>query len=229
MQKYDCPSCGAEITFQSSISVSCVCAYCRSLVVRHDTNVDAIGKMAELPRDISPFQLGTSGVYKNIPFTLIGRLKRAWSDGYWNEWFMLTDTGKKGWLAEAQGFLAISFEEEMYEEERQANKRIKFLKPMSARMIRNKHYTVVDIKEAECIGSEGELPFAICQGIKTKSVDLLGSDGEFASFEYAEDIPPKFFTGEYVEFNQLRFSNLRPLPGWDVVRQPHPIKIQKVP
>ena len=110
MQTCNCPSCGAEVKFQSSVSMTCVCPYCRSLIVRHDKDVEAIGKMAELPDDISPFQIGTTGSYNNVHFSLIGRVRMSWEDGGWNEWFLWFDDGKKGWLAEAQGFLAISFE-----------------------------------------------------------------------------------------------------------------------
>src|SRR5579884_2268728 len=163
MPSFNCPSCGAELTFRSSVSVSCVCPYCRSLVVRHDTNVEAIGKMADLPADISPFQIGTTGKYKHISFTLVGRVKIGWHDGCWNEWFMFTDEGKKGWLAEAQGSLAISFETELPPG--------KALPPAqslpSLGQILSLHdafFTVTDLKQAECLGSEGELPFPAPKG-----------------------------------------------------------------
>jgi hypothetical protein len=209
MRPFTCPSCGAQIGFQSAVTVSCVCPYCRSLVVRHDTNVEAIGVMAELPDDISPFQLGTAGIYKNIHFSLIGRLKVGWSDGCWNEWFMLTDEGKKGWLAEAQGFLAVSFEAEELGVPQTAPKLGQFL------TLHNKQFSVADVKQSECIGSEGELPFAAPKGRKTTSVDLISSDGGFACIEYNEMNAARFYIGEYMEFDALRFSNLRDLPGWD--------------
>lgn len=231
MTKFNCPSCGAEITFRSSITVSCVCEYCRSLVVRRDTDVEAIGKMAQLPQDISPFQIGTSGVYKGIAFTLIGRLRIGWEDGAWNEWFMFSDDGRKGWLAEAQGSLAISFEEDLPEGEAVATKGIRNEKIITLSdmpklgisiIINHKTYSVVDIKESECIASEGELPFVSPQGRKTKSVDLLGSGGEFACIEYSENAKVKRFIGEYVEFDDLKFSNLRELTGWGSQRSKIP-------
>lgn len=230
MQKFNCPSCGAEITFQSSVSVSCVCPYCRSLVVRHDKDVEAIGKMAELPDDISPFQIGTAGKFKNVSFTLIGRMKIGWHDGSWNEWFMFSDDGRKGWLAEAQGFLAVSFEVEgglNPDNERALKEHIGKMEnspwDSSAEsssalglliVIQNKHFEVADVKQAECIGSEGELPFTAPKGRKTTSIDLLGKNGEFAGIEYDDSGKPRLFVGEYAEFDDLKFSNLRELPGW---------------
>jgi hypothetical protein len=220
MKKYNCPSCGAEITFQSALSVTCVCPYCRSLVVRHDTDVETIGKMAELPDDISPFQIGTAGIYKGVHFGIIGRLKVGWEDGCWNEWFLYMDTGKKAWLAEAQGFLAVIFEEDLTTSLAHADF---YSVPELGehKTIAGKNYTVSDIKDTECVGSEGELPFAAPQGRKVKAVDLVGGNSGFAGIEYSDGEQPSIFTGEYVEFTDLHFSNLRELPGWKLP-QPKP-------
>jgi len=59
------------VTFQSSIAVFAVCPYCRSMVVRHDVNVEAIGQMAQLPPDLSPLQIGAHGEMDGQGFTLI--------------------------------------------------------------------------------------------------------------------------------------------------------------
>jgi len=44
----NCPSCGAAITFQSAISILAICHYCKSTLIRHDLELENIGKMAEL-------------------------------------------------------------------------------------------------------------------------------------------------------------------------------------
>ncbi len=212
MQKltFNCPSCGAEVVFKSSLSVYAVCKYCSSMIVRHDVDVESIGKMATLPDDMSPIQIGTEGSYRGVRFNIIGRMKIGWEDGSWNEWFMVSNDGRKGWLAEAQGFYAVSFEDD------DALKTIKtestpklgtYLK------LSNQKLKVVDIKKATCIGSEGELPFPAPQGRKTTSIDLLGPAGEFASIEI-ESEKWRIYTGHYVEWNDLRCQNLRPLEGW---------------
>jgi len=226
MQTFNCPSCGAEITFKSSVSVSCVCPYCRSLVVRNDKDVEAIGKMAELPDDISPFQIGTAGKYKNINFTLIGRMKIGWENGVWNEWFLFSDDGKKGWMAEAQGSLVISFEEEIPAGEPIAtygvNDTVTSLDTVPALgnhlHIHDIWYAINDIKKAQCIGSEGELPFPAAKGRTTTSIDMQSTKGEFAGLEFDNAGKPRLFIGEYVEFDDLHFTSLRGLPGWQIKR-----------
>jgi hypothetical protein len=218
MQTYRCPSCGAEIKFQSPVSVTCICPYCRSLVVRHDKDVEAIGKMAELPDDISPFQIGTEGVYRGAHFALIGRVIIGWEDGRWNEWFMHVDDGKKAWLAEAQGFLAISFEHPL---DLGPKEQLQSAKLNDVVTLGGVRFSVADIKEAECVGSEGELPLVAPKGRKTTSIDLIGRKGEFASVEFAkESQEARCYVGEYVEFDALRFFGLRELPGWKMPLNP---------
>lgn len=86
-----CPSCGAPVVFQSASSVFAVCAYCSSTLVRHDQNLEDIGKMAALVEDRSPLQLGTEGSYKGVHFALIGRIQIKYEQGIWNEWHLLFD------------------------------------------------------------------------------------------------------------------------------------------
>lgn len=217
MRKYNCPSCGAEVVFTSNLSVYAVCKYCSSMIVRHDLDVEAIGTMAALPDDMSPFQIGTQGYYQGTGFTLAGRMKIGWEDGSWNEWFMATDDGRRGWLAEAQGFYAVCFETEpppldfagraIQDHNHPGN----FIG--STQLIGNQKLRVVDVKKATCIGSEGELPFAAPQGRQTLPVDLLGPHGEFGCVEI-EPGKLRAFSGRYVDWKALRCSNARQFDGW---------------
>ena len=109
MLTLSCPACGAALPFKSRVSVFAVCSYCAATVVRHDLELETLGKMAALPPDTSPLQIGTAGQYDGKRFELVGRLKISWEDGTWNEWYALFDDGRDGWLAEAQGFLMMSF------------------------------------------------------------------------------------------------------------------------
>src|SRR5579859_6266708 len=107
--KAQCPSCGAEVEFKSTLSVFSVCPFCHSTLVRRDLKLETLGKMAELPEDMSPFQVGTAGKFEGHPFELLGRVRLAWDDGSWNEWFAQFSNGREGWLAEAQGITLMSF------------------------------------------------------------------------------------------------------------------------
>lgn len=216
MRTFACPSCGAQGAFHSAISVYAVCAYCQSMVMRQDVDVTAFGKMAALPPDMSPLQIGTDGTLDGVPFSLLGRVKTGWQDGVWNEWFMLTDEGRKGWVVEAQGFLACCFELPMETDgQLLINRSFDKWTPRPGERVTagGTTYAVVDIKQATCLGSEGELPFIANVGRKSLVVDLADGEQQFASLEIHQG-EARFYRGRYVAFDALSLTNLRPLEGW---------------
>jgi hypothetical protein len=211
MKSCNCPSCGANIPFQSSLSVYAICKYCSSMVVRRDLDVESIGTMAALPQDMSPFQIGAQGKFDGVGFGIIGRMKLSWEDGDWNEWFIVSEDGRKGWLAEAQGFYAVSFE--IAENKKLEAKNLNSLEVGSFLKLSDNLLKIIDIKEATCVGCEGELPFVAPIGRKTKSFDLVGKSGEFASIEI-ENYHRRVYLGRYVDWKDLHCQNFRILEGW---------------
>ncbi len=206
-----CPSCGAEVVFRSKASVFAVCSFCKSTLVRQDMNLDLLGKMAELQDDPTPLQVGTKGTFSGQTFELIGRLKVAYDDGSWNEWYAMFGGDKVGWLAEAQGFYAVCFPFEgrifsIPREDEIMPKTVVDLSPQGK-------FQVEDMREVHCVYSEGELPMNAVKGRKSLSVDLADHDGGMATIEYA-DPETRVFIGEYVEFDDLQFQNLRHIDGW---------------
>ncbi len=209
MKKYFCPSCGAEVKFESSISVFLVCRYCRSTLVRKDLNLEALGKMAELKDDATPLQIGTLGHFKSA-FVLIGRVSVSWDEGFWNEWYVRFSDGREAWLSEAQGLYMMSLRVENAIQAPKVNE----IKLDSSIQIGKILYTVDDIKNVTYSFAEGELPFVAEQGFKGVSVDLLHGEDDFASISYGKNEDIDVFVGQYIEFEQFHFQNLRKIDGW---------------
>jgi hypothetical protein len=206
MAEYACPACGAPIPFRSSFSVYAVCSFCGSTVLRTDRDVSLIGKQADLPEEISPLQVGTSFVRQDR-YELLGRVRMSWADGAWTEWFV-SGRGGKGWLAEAQGFLALSFEAPVTHDLAGS------LPPLGAVVeIGGQPFRVSDIKQATCLGAEGELPFAAPKGRTATYYDMVSPSWGFAGLEESPE-GRRLYLGEYVDFDTLQFSNLRPVEGW---------------
>ena len=209
MTQVNCPSCGANVVFRSTASVFMVCEYCRSTLVRHDLDVENVGKMADLKLDGSPLQLGALGSYRGVHFSAVGRIQYRFDKGVWNEWYLLFDDMRGGWLGEARGNYAVSFVTEVAET-------IPPLKEVEAgRWIRlgNVEFETIDVQTAHVISGEGELPFQVGAGYEAPVVDLQGSGRQFATIDYSE-AKPLVFIGEYVEFDQLGLSGLRTFDGW---------------
>lgn len=212
MQKLPCPSCGGELSFRSSTSLFTVCPYCRSNVIRKDMDLEKIGEMADLPPDLSPIQIGTMGRYAKSKFYVAGRIIYTWTDGTWNEWYLLFDNGKTGWLSEAQGEFAVSFPMNIMTcpSESELN--------LGSEYTANKHkFYVSDIKSVRYIGSEGELPFKALSQYRSTVYDFSSKENLFLSMEFPIDKQEAnvyAYHGKYVELSQLSLINKRMLEGW---------------
>lgn len=209
MRTCNCPACGAEVKFQSAVSVFAVCEYCKSTLVRHDLDIEAIGKMAQLSEDWSPMQLGTQGRYLKTSFSLVGRVRLRWERGSWDEWFCVYDDQRYGWLSEAQGIYHLSFPVE----NPGRLPGVSEMDPGRVVQLAGKSYQVTDKKSVTCAYSEGELPFPAVIGRASVSVDLTSTKGGFACIDYSDE-GVHAYAGEYLEFDDLRFSFLREIDGW---------------
>ena len=205
-----CPSCGGEVLFRSRFSTFATCSYCQSMLIRQDHSVADLGKTAALAPDMSPLQIGVQGKFDRVDFEIVGRMRLSWSDGNWSEWYVMFYDGRDGWLAEAQGTYAVSFE-------RRNAESLPLLDQVkvgtSWQFEGSDTYQVDDIKEVICTGSEGELPFHGAKGRRSTGVDLSGQGLTFASLDYAEQ-RTALYLGRYVEFEQLHLTGLRELDGW---------------
>jgi DNA-directed RNA polymerase subunit RPC12/RpoP len=205
MMQASCPSCGGEMKFVSKSTLYAACPYCSSLILRKDLDVELVGKLGQLQDDGTPVQLGTRGRYRGRGFQVIGRIQYRFGAGFWNEWYLDID----GWLGETQGMYAVLFRVQPAE-------RIPKYFELSVGAtvtIAGKPYDVKEKQASHCVGGEGELPFAIESDYEAPVADLVGPDARFATIDYSEE-PPLVFAGEYVEFDQLEFTNLRQVPGW---------------
>lgn len=186
-----------------------VCEYCSSTLVRHDLNLENLGKMAELQVDGSPLQLRATGRYRGVPFTVVGRIQLRYPQGLWNEWHLLFDDERSGWLGESTGVYGVSFLTALEDK----LPRFEDLKPEQIVVLNGKTYEVTDLEKAFCVAGQGELPFQIGPGYSAPSADLAGPGNGYATLDYSDD-PPAVYLGEYVEFEDLHLSGLKEINGW---------------
>jgi hypothetical protein len=188
-----------------------VCSHCQSLLVRRDASLESIGRVAAVPEDLSPLQLGTAGSFDGHRFALVGRLRKTWAQGSWNEWCAAFDDQRFGWLAEAQGDLVMTFARGPVADVPAGLQEL----AMGGRWtIDGQAYTVSDIKQVACTGAEGELARGgTVSALLMTSMDLRGPGLTFATWELAGD-QAQLFSGRFVEFEECRFTQLRVLEGW---------------
>lgn len=203
--KYQCPSCGANVEFRSKATVSLTCGYCQSVLVRHDANLELIGKVAELFDDVTPLQVRASGRVPEGSFALLGRVRWKWSDGAWNEWFMSFNNGKTGWLAEAQGSYSACVEKKATPTSLPP---LVELSPGKQVQIDGTVYEVDDIKKAEAHALEGEMPVVVKPGTRKITVDMSDKEGRYACLEYSDD-GVRLYVGRHYDLAELKLTGLR--------------------
>lgn len=206
----DCPNCGASIAFRWSSAVQTTCPYCRSILVRHDVDLERVGVVADLPETSTPIQLGTEGAFGSDAFVVVGRIAYEYERGGWNEWYCVAGGGASSfWLSDAQLEYAVSREAVPASPLPDAS----VVRPGTAIATREGELAVTTLTRARYRGVEGELPFAYWDKREVLFADLGAEDGRFGTIDYSE-APPLLFTGAYVEFEALNLRNLREFEGW---------------
>lgn len=193
------------------------CAHCQSLVLREGMGAEAIGEVAVVPFDVSPVQLGTSFTVAGLPMTTVGRVRWSWSAGSWNEWFLRADDGSVRWLAEAMGMFMLTVERPDILEQPLAQILVQggTLIPGGDLEVDGEVYVVTDVKDAQCLGSEGDLPFATLPGRQMTNVDFRAAGGGALSLQRDADGTTAWL-GWWFELAGLSPKGLRAIAGWTV-------------
>lgn len=216
-----CPSCGAEVPLRSVGLPYAVCAYCQSIIIRGDVP-QVVGKSAVVPFDVSPIQIGSEIEHGGSPYTVIGRVRWGWSQGSWNEWLLRGADGSTRWLGEAMGTFMLLAEHPASLDEPLARD---FAKGQSIALhaaidVEGTRFEATDIKQAACLGGEGDLPFPASLDWTMASVDFRSIDGR--AFNLQRDAQgTTAWLGSYANLTELKPRNLRVLEGWKI-----PAKLQ---
>ncbi|WP_419809572.1 DUF4178 domain-containing protein [Sphingomonas sp.] len=216
----NCPNCGAALRFRSAELAVKVCDYCRSTIVRKGEVLENVGKAAEVPGDVSPLQVGVRGRDLTTAFEIVGRVRWGYADGAWNEWCLLYADGSYGWLGEASGRLMLLREAETSMFSGEAVARLSTggtVEPGMVAAIGGLDYSVSDVQQVGCIGSEGELPYPTPIGTKAVSVDLQRPDGRTASLQ-TDGGQVSAYAGRYVTLADIAATGLRQFDGWPMPR-----------
>ena len=206
----NCPQCGAKVEFRWSGAVQAVCEFCGSILVRTDLDLKKVGSVADLAmEDASPIQINTEGVSDNKAFVVVGRIMYEYEQGGWNEWHLMFNDGTFGWLSDAQLEWSVT--------KQYASPHVPYapdkISPGTTLTFGNTDFEVTTVTRAHYKGVEGQLPFEYWDKSEVLFIDLRTRGREFATLDYSEP-QPLLFIGRFVEFEELRLTNLRQFEGW---------------
>ncbi len=181
-QEFDCPACGAPLVLESRYSTTAVCKYCGQTSHISAGTLTLGKKAALLTAARSIFKVGASGDIAGREFKVLGRIRYAYEDGVWDEWYLEYADGAAVWLQEDEGaFTAfqkapITFEVPPFEK----------LRVGTNVLLGDKKFFITEKSEAAVQGAEGELRFRVEPGSRICYADG-SSAGQLASLEYTPD------------------------------------------
>jgi hypothetical protein len=168
-------------------------------------NLEKVGEVGDLPREVSPIQIGSEGVYRNRAFQVVGRILYEYEGGGWNEWHIVFNDAASGWLSDAQLEYDISFLAPLPEGVPPGDQ----IARARQFLWEGVRYEVTAVTRAHYRGVAGELPFECWDKSDVRFADLRTADARFGTIDYSES-PPLLFLGEAVAFDDLKLKNLRP-------------------
>ncbi len=108
-QQVDCRGCGAKIDIHAGLRTKTfVCEYCGS--VCDNEKVVAVQDMQAKRKEFKPWshlRLGMKAQFLGREYQIIGRIRAKEQTWWWDEWFMLSETGFPLWLQEGEGGFTI--------------------------------------------------------------------------------------------------------------------------
>ena len=203
----ECPNCGATIQFNLGASLACICAGCRSTVLRTDRGLEDCGRIAALADTPSPNSVWDRATLAGRAFEVIGRIQYDYGLGPWNEYYVAFENGGQwGWLAYSEGrWYVKQLVPNLTAPPREQ------LTVDSDQSLPVGIFCVTESRSARIVSAEGELPSAVTTGLVYYYADAYGLDGKFATFDYGNGTETSsIFAGRIIADAELSITALGP-------------------
>ena len=199
-QEYNCPSCGAPLEVENRFSKVVICQYCGQTCNVSPEGLDPSGEKTQLADFESVFAIGKTGSLAGDKFKTLGRLRYKYEDGFWDEWFLAFDSGKKIWLQEDEGEFT-AFEKETLTSPVPPYDQIGVGSMLD---VNGKPVFVTEKNAAVIAGGVGELYFRVVPGMAVKCFDG-NCEGQLVSVEFTpEEI--NFSVGREISLDEISFD-----------------------
>ena len=198
MQQLNCPSCGAPLPVENRFVKMVTCDFCGQVSLLKSGALEGTGTVATLTELPSKLFLDATGTLKGRRFRAIGRLQYAYEDGFWHEWFVTLGDDDRGWLQEDEGRFTL-YQKETLTTPAPPYDQVRVGQTLQ---VGGREVFVTEKGEAQIVGGEGQLAFAILPGETVYYVDGT-SDGAQVSLEYAAD-EIEWMVGEAVPHDDVQ-------------------------
>lgn len=166
-----------------------------------------------MPDDMTLLRVGTTGTWGGREFTLMGRIRYHFEDGYENCWLMNFMEGKKSWLSESYGIYCVC---EPVEYKLNAGSVKKLVRGNLVSTPFKEQMEVSAIRQCTRLIPEGELMDVPEMQLRFMSYELTGrsNSGAMATIDYLGGDKLETVEGRFIRFADLKLNNIRALHGW---------------
>lgn len=201
-EQLNCQTCGAPLKIENQFIRSVTCQFCGSAyLVSGEEGLDARGKGAKLADYPSRVNVGQTGTIRGNRFTVLGRVRYSYPEGFWEEWQIAWDNGDPpSWLEEDEGYWT------MYKRERVRSQIPSHDEVSVGSTIKvNKHDVfVTEKRKGKMVGHEGQ--FSSVLPITGDFGYISGTaDGQPVSVTYWQD-EIEVEVGEDLEPNEIKID-----------------------
>jgi len=202
MQNMTCASCGAPLEVKNQFIRSVTCKFCGSnYMVSGSDTLDPVGKTASLADYPSRLHIGASGEIRGRGFTVIGRVRYAYAEGFWEEWQITwADDSPPDWLEEDEGYWTVYKRERV----RGAVPAYDQVKVGGSVTINGRSVFITEKRTARMVGSEGQ--FSSVMPLTGTFGYIQGSSSESpTSINYWDD-EIELSVGTDLEHNEIKIK-----------------------
>jgi hypothetical protein len=141
-------------------------------------------------------ELGDRGTVAGRPFSAVGRVRCAYSAGYWDEWYLLFEDGSTAWMQEDEGELTLVQRSRLSGTPPPAS-----IRPGETIDVGGRAVYVRERGKGWVEGLEGQLPSSLQKGDTFRYIDGIW-DGQVVMLEISEQ-EIELFIGDELDPDDL--------------------------
>lgn len=202
MISMNCNNCGAPLKVENQFVRSVTCQFCgTAYIVSGSDGLDQAGKTASLADYPSRVRVGTQGEIKGRSFTVLGRVRYTYDEGFWDEWQIeWHDGAPPDWLEEDEGYWTLYRRERV----RGAIPPADQIQVGKTYKINNHDVFITEKRTGQMLGSEGQ--FSSVLPLEGKFGYASGSaDGKLVSVNFWKD-EIELSIGEDLEHHDIKMN-----------------------
>jgi hypothetical protein len=197
-----CKNCGAALEVENQFIRTVTCRFCGTnyLVSGSDT-LDVQGQSVTLADYPSRLKVGMQGKIRGRDFTVLGRIRYRYDEGFWEEWQIAWGDGAPpDWLEEDEGYWTL------YRRERVKGAVLPYdqVRVGASVKLNNREVFVTEKRRAKVAGSEGQFA-SVFPLIGTFGYIQGGANDQSVSINYWDD-EIELSIGDDLEHNELVLS-----------------------